>query len=94
MLEPWREALERLDGRTLHYETQPQPGVINANSNPERSILITESVWFKALGDAISDSVEDERLASLSNPYPVESKIDARVAKKVIEALKAYGISI
>jgi hypothetical protein len=89
MLLPWREALERLDGHTLHYEAPPpQSGVIITNSNPERSITISEEVWFKCIGDQLA-MTEYDGFCGADN-----GKIDARVAKRIIEAIKRYGVKI
>lgn len=97
MIHPWQEALARLDGKTLHYEDIPSPGCIYKNHDVHREIIITESVWFKAIGDALAQSTEDRRLACIESGNVLQSEpvvLDACVAQKIIEILKAYGIPV
>jgi hypothetical protein len=98
MLQPWREALERLDGQILHYKDTPSPGCIYLNRHDfNRTIVITEAVWFKALGGALAQSTEDRRIVDVESGNAFQSEpvvLDAITAQKAIDTLKVYGVTV
>lgn len=99
MLEPWQEAIVLLEGKTLFYEDRPTPGCFYVNDDPHRSIVISNAVWFRILGAALTSTANEDYEALPEEDRPGDMRgmgdlIDKRVALKMIEQFKVYGITI
>lgn len=101
LLKPCEEALERLDGQTLYYEAPPLPPDVTISDYETKSIItITKALWYKVLGDALAAVACENYDAMPHVDYPHDmgkmppQPLDARVAQKVIECFKKYGVSL